>query len=320
MPARRRCASRVLWESGDIGGAESEAVRARDWARRAGTTAEAAHCLRTLGALAIARGALDEASRCTNPASAELRALGQATDLASTLISVAELYDDAPSMGGVGRDVRGGRGGRRARLASPLSCSTPSSATLSCSLGAETSDRAHARCERALETARRIRDPRATAAAARTAAMIARERGDLARAEERLAAAEAALRDRDDPVLAAEIAAERAELYHRQDRHRDTIIALNRAYRALSQLRGTAAVADLARRTRRLEAQFIDVVRRWGQSIEAKDLNTHGHCERVADLACAIAAHMGVAGPTVFWYRVGALLHDIGKLSSRRSC
>src|SRR6476646_195790 len=27
--------SRVLWESGDVGGAESEAVRARDWARRA---------------------------------------------------------------------------------------------------------------------------------------------------------------------------------------------------------------------------------------------------------------------------------------------
>src|SRR5262249_53970289 len=116
-------------------------------------------------------------------------------------------------------------------------------------------DRAHAGCERALETARRIRDPRPTAAAARTAAMIARERGDLAHAEERLAAAEAALRDRDDAVLAAEVAAERAELYHRQDRHRETIIALNRAYRALSQLKGTSGVADVARRTRRLEAQ-----------------------------------------------------------------
>ena len=73
-------------------------------------------------------------------------------------------------------------------------------------------------------------------------------------------------------------------------------------------------MADLARRSRRLEAQFLDVVRRWGQSIEAKDLNTHGHCDRVADLTCEIASHMGVSGQTVFWYRVGALLHDIGKL------
>ena len=305
--------SRVLWETGDVGGAESEAVRARDWARRAGDHKEAAQCLRTLGALAIARGALEEAIVLYESCLSELRALGQATELAGTLISLAELYDDGrrwePSDSAFDEAVA-----VAAALGEPglVLDAQLRHAELLARRG--DMERAHASCERALETARRIRDPRATAAAARTAAMIARERGDLERAEDRLAAAEAALRDRDEPILAAEIAAERAELYHRQDRHRDTIIALNRAYRALSQLRGTAGVADLARRSRRLEAQFIDVVRRWGQSIEAKDLNTHGHCERVADLTCAIASHMGVGGQTVFWYRVGALLHDIGKL------
>jgi len=305
--------SRVLWASGDIGGAESEATRARDWARRAGEYREAAQCLRTLGALAVARASLDEGIALYESCLTELRALGQALDLATTLISVAELYDDARRW-----DTADAAFDEAVSVASALG---EPAVVLDAQLRhAELLarrgdvDRAQARCERALDTARRIRDPRATAAAARTAAMIARERGDLAGAEERLAAAEAALRDRDDPVLGAEIAAERAELYHRQDRHRETIIALNRAYRALSQLKGAVGVADVARRTRRLEAQFIDVVRRWGQSIEAKDLNTHGHCERVADLACAIAAHMGIAGPTVFWYRVGALLHDIGKL------
>ena len=305
--------SRVLWANGDIGGAEGEATRARDWARRAGENREAAQCLRTLGALAVARGSLDEGIALYESCLTELRALGQAFDLATTLISVAELYDDARRW-----DTSDAAFDEAVSVASALG---EPAVVLDAELRhAELLarrgdvDRAQARCERALDTARRIRDPRAAAAAARTAAMIARERGDLASAEERLAAAEAALRDRDDAVLGAEIAAERAELYHRQDRHRETIIALNRAYRALSQLKGAAGVADVARRTRRLEAQFIDVVRRWGQSIEAKDLNTHGHCERVADLACAIAAHMGIAGPTVFWYRVGALLHDIGKL------
>lgn len=305
--------SRVLWESGDVGAAESEAARARDWARRAGDHKEAAQCLRTLGALAIARDALDEAIVLYESCLTELRALGQATELAATLVSLAELYDDArrwePSDSAFEEAVAvaGALGEPGVVLDAQLRHSE---------LLARRGDveRAAASCERALETARRVRDPRATAAAARTAAMIARERGDFVWAEDRLAAAEAALRDRDDPILGAEIAAERAELYHRQDRHRDTIIALNRAYRALSQLRGTAGVADLARRSRRLEAQFIDVVRRWGQSIEAKDLNTHGHCERVADLACSIASHMGINGQTVFWYRVGALLHDIGKL------
>jgi diguanylate cyclase (GGDEF)-like protein/putative nucleotidyltransferase with HDIG domain len=303
----------VLWESGDVGGAEGEAARARDWARRAGDGREAAAMLRTLGALAVSRGALPEGIALHEECLQELRAIGQADDLSLTLVYLAELYDDARRWDASDTAfaeaiaVAAGLGLPATVLAAELR-----HAELLARRGDV--DRAHTACERALETARRIRDPRATAAAARTAAMIARERGDLTRAEERLTAAEAAVRDHDDPILAAEIAAERAELYHRQDRHRETIIALNRAYRALSQLRGTAAVADLARRTRRLEAQFLDVVRRWGQSIEAKDLNTHGHCERVADLACAIATRMGVNGPMVFWYRVGALLHDIGKL------
>jgi diguanylate cyclase (GGDEF)-like protein/putative nucleotidyltransferase with HDIG domain len=305
--------SRVLWESGDLAGAEGEAARARDWARGAGDARQAAQTLRTLGALAVARGALDEGIARYETCIGELRALGHVADLSATLVSLAELYDDArrwdasDSAFQEAVSVASGLGQPTAVLDAQLR-----HAELLARRGDV--DRAQAACDRAVETARRLRDARATAAAARTAAMVARERGDLARAEERLSAAEVAMRDHDDPVLAAELAAERAELYHRQDRHRETIIALNRAYRALSQLRGTTAVADLARRARRLEAQFIDVVRRWGQSIEAKDLNTHGHCERVADLACAIAAHMGVTGPTVFWYRVGALLHDIGKL------
>jgi diguanylate cyclase (GGDEF)-like protein/putative nucleotidyltransferase with HDIG domain len=305
--------SRALWASGDLGGAEGEATRARDWARRAGEYREAAQCLRTLGALAVARGSLDDGIALYESCLTELRALGQALDLAATLTSLAELYDDARRW-----DRSDAAFDEAVSVASALGepAVVLDAQLRHAELFARRGDvdQAQVRCERALDTARRIRDPRATAAAARVAAMIARERGDLAGAEERLSAAEAALRDRDDPALGAEIAAERAELYHRQDRHRETIIALNRAYRALSQLKGAGGVADVARRTRRLEAQFIDVVRRWGQSIEAKDLNTHGHCERVADLACAIAAHMGIAGSTVFWYRVGALLHDIGKL------
>ena len=50
--------ARILWESGDIPGAEGEAERARDWAQRAGDRVEAAALLRTLGALAVARGSI----------------------------------------------------------------------------------------------------------------------------------------------------------------------------------------------------------------------------------------------------------------------
>ncbi|MGH7636527.1 MAG: HD-GYP domain-containing protein, partial [Gemmatimonadaceae bacterium] len=55
-------------------------------------------------------------------------------------------------------------------------------------------------------------------------------------------------------------------------------------------------------------------VRHYAQNIESKDAYTLGHCERVADLACAIANDMGFDETTMFWFRVGALLHDVGKI------
>ena len=53
---------------------------------------------------------------------------------------------------------------------------------------------------------------------------------------------------------------------------------------------------------------------RYAQNIESKDAYTLGHCQRVADLACAIATDYGFDQPTMFWFRVGALLHDVGKV------
>ena len=64
----------------------------------------------------------------------------------------------------------------------------------------------------------------------------------------------------------------------------------------------------------RLEGDFLDVVRKWGESIESKDVHTQGHCERVADLAGALAAKAGLDETSLFWFRIGALLHDVGKL------
>ena len=88
----------------------------------------------------------------------------------------------------------------------------------------------------------------------------------------------------------ADAARELAELYRRQGRNRDALQALARAHRLFSQLRSRREVADIERRNAKLEAEFLAVVHKWGESIEAKDFYTRGHCERVSDLSCALAA------------------------------
>jgi diguanylate cyclase (GGDEF)-like protein/putative nucleotidyltransferase with HDIG domain len=89
---------------------------------------------------------------------------------------------------------------------------------------------------------------------------------------------------------------------------------LNRGHRIFSQLNAKKDLADLDRRNARLERHFIDAVRHWSGSIESKDRYTQGHCERVADLACALALRAGMEPRELFWFRIGAIVHDVGKL------
>jgi diguanylate cyclase (GGDEF)-like protein/putative nucleotidyltransferase with HDIG domain len=115
-------------------------------------------------------------------------------------------------------------------------------------------------------------------------------------------------------LLLAETLRERAELYRGEGRNREALQNLNRSHRLFTQLRAKRELANVDQSVSRLEDDFVNVVERWGESIEAKDRYTQGHCLRVANLACAVAATCGIEGQALFWFRIGAMLHDVGKL------
>ena len=184
------------------------------------------------------------------------------------------------------------------------------------SLQIERGDLAEAkrRCDRATRLATHLGDARAHAEVEKTHGVVARESGDLAQAEAHLVRARELASVVNDLELEGEVNRELAELFDRMERSRETLRALNRAHACFTQLRARHALSDEGRRMARLEDDFLDVVRRWSESIEAKDQRTQGHCERVADLAGALAAKAGFDDTSPFWFRVGALLHDVGKL------
>jgi diguanylate cyclase (GGDEF)-like protein/putative nucleotidyltransferase with HDIG domain len=170
------------------------------------------------------------------------------------------------------------------------------------------------RCDRAMALAEHLDDARANGEAEKVYGIIARETGDLAAAEEHLSRARAVAAASNDLALEGDSNRELAELYQRLGRNRETLQALNRAHACFTQLRARHELADVGRRMARLEGDFLDVVRKWGESIESKDIHTQGHCERVADLSTALAAKAGFDENSLFWFRIGALLHDVGKL------
>jgi len=170
-------------------------------------------------------------------------------------------------------------------------------------------------CERVLRRAEGLNDMRAVAEAQKHLGVIAREEKRLERAEEYLLRAFGSASLRQDLLLAAEVAREQAELYSVMRRERQTLQALNTSHRLFTELRAQRDLADVARRMRGLEQRFYDIVSAWARSIESKDPYTLGHCERVADYACAILLALDPDQSTLFWFRIGALLHDVGKIN-----
>jgi putative nucleotidyltransferase with HDIG domain len=144
--------------------------------------------------------------------------------------------------------------------------------------------------------------------------VIARERADHQTAAKHFERAAAAAAEVSDLMLSADVAEQMAELYWSEHRHREMLSSLNDAFSIYSRLRAQRRVADVERRNTALEARFLKIARRWGDSIEGKDQYTHGHCERVANLATSLAQRAGLDPRSIFWFRLGAVLHDIGKI------
>ncbi|HKH93833.1 MAG TPA: HD domain-containing phosphohydrolase [Gemmatimonadaceae bacterium] len=266
-----------------------------------------------LGSLAKIRGDFREALRCYEAALAHARLHSLLDDILGTLdsIGVANLalhrLDAAEDAFTEALTIANALGGLSIRIQLEVDCA---------SLQIEKGDftEAKRRCDRAMKLAAHLGDSRANAEAEKVYGIIAREIGDLAAAEAHLERARELANAVNDLELEGDANRELAGLFARLGRNRETLQALNRAHACFTQLHARHELADVGRRMTRLEGDFLDVVRQWSESIESKDHHTQGHSERVADLAGALAAKAGLDETSLFWFRVGALLHDVGKL------
>ena len=144
--------------------------------------------------------------------------------------------------------------------------------------------------------------------------IVFRETGRPALAEARFRAA-IELAARHGSVLSeAEASRELALLFRDSGRNQDALRLLNAAYRLFGRLDARTELVDVAARVADLESTYLAVVRDWGQSIESADSYTHGHCERVAGYALRLVRALGLEDHELTTLRLGAYLHDVGKL------
>jgi putative nucleotidyltransferase with HDIG domain len=144
--------------------------------------------------------------------------------------------------------------------------------------------------------------------------MVYRETGAPALAEARLRAAIGMAADAGGTLEEAEASRELAILYQELNRNQEALTLLNTSHRLFQRLGARADLQDVSTKVADLERLYLDVVAAWGRSIESADNYTHGHCERVAEYATGVARHLGLDESTVTAVRVGAYLHDVGKV------
>jgi putative nucleotidyltransferase with HDIG domain len=174
-------------------------------------------------------------------------------------------------------------------------------------------NKARTSCDEAYEIASKLNDLVCKAEALKFYGVIYRETGKLHLAESHLQQA-VSLTEGVDPLLEAEAHRELALVLRALNRNREALTSLNRSHILFKRLQAQHDQADVTSRISNLEGDFLSLVRNWGESIEAKDRYTGGHCQRVADYACRIAEEAGIPEHDITWFRMGAFLHDVGKM------
>lgn len=74
------------------------------------------------------------------------------------------------------------------------------------------------------------------------------------------------------------------------------------------------AAVSLRVATEKLKSAYLQAVGSLASALDARDPYTAGHSHRVSELSCAVAAELGLPASDVERIRIGALLHDIGKI------
>jgi len=304
----------VEWKQSNLDEAERLYRRAHQSAHVAGESALAAMTASNLGVIASVRGDDAEARRYHESGLAHARLANLADQTIAALVNLGLLhmhqrrYADADRCFGEARELAETIGEMGMLITIQLEIAK-------LRLHQERHTEARACAQRARDVASRTGTTHADGEAAHVDGLVATAHGELAAAESHFLRAEDIALQRSDLILQGETARELAALYRTQGRNRQTLQRLNQAHRLFAQLRARRELADVDRRTAMLESDFIEVVRRWGESIESKDIYTQGHCVRVADLACALWERASSPDATSrFWFRIGALLHDVGKL------
>jgi putative nucleotidyltransferase with HDIG domain len=144
--------------------------------------------------------------------------------------------------------------------------------------------------------------------------LVYRATGRPVLAEARFNAAIELARKTGAVLSEAEATRELAVLCQELNQNQRALTNLIAAHRLFAQLNASRDAVNVKRKRAQLEETYLQTLKSWGQSIESADFYTYGHCDRVATWALMIARELGLSEEAQTTIRLGAYLHDVGKI------
>lgn len=83
---------------------------------------------------------------------------------------------------------------------------------------------------------------------------------------------------------------------------------------AASAIRQARLYEQTSRQAAELEEAYTATIEGWAHALELRDSETQGHSKRVTEMTLKLAERMGLTEAEMMHIRLGALLHDIGKM------
>jgi len=303
----------ILHQSrGEMEGANASYQRARELAVETNDDLLIGSVDQNLGTLATIRGRLEESAAHYQSALERFRAIGHDRGIAGVLNNLGMLYVDLKHLEEADTCLTEALTIAKA-MHDVVTESIVHTNRTELYMAQGDAVQARASCDEAFEISSKLGDQRIRADVLKFYGMIYRETGKPHLAEIHLRQAIAVAASHQNYLTEAEARRELALVLRAQERNREALESLNMALATFSALQAQQEQADVNHKVAQLQDDFLSLVRFWGESIEAKDLYTRGHCQRVADYACRMAEELGFGESELVWFRMGAFLHDVGK-------
>ena len=99
------------------------------------------------------------------------------------------------------------------------------------------------------------------------------------------------------------------------DRFDQLLLLIESGIKSISQMRTIKNINNELKQTSdKLENSYIESIETLRRTVEAKDLYTRGHSDRVSDYSVLLGKKLGLSDDDLYTLKIGGLFHDIGKI------